>query len=282
MSDVKRVTVKSMTSQYLIYALHNDDSPHMYVGKSSRWLYRPRNHGQPCALEKFSHYPVVRWIKALRSRGTDYKITVLEEVSVPEQLDEAERFHIAYLRSLGVSLLNCTDGGGGMLHPSSETLAKMVASKQNVSLETREKISEKARNRSPETKARISAALTGRTMSLEQRQLLSKIRKEMPVAPQLAAMGSGNYWRGRKQSPEHNEKRAAAQRGRKRPSCDVEKSKLAHQKHFAEQYATIALQLVDFLKTNPSSVNKVKIYLKSIGLTLPPRVILQLLKDGHL
>src|ERR1700730_379576 len=103
-------------SKFLIYALHHPDSRYVYVGKSTQGMRRPQRHGYPSNMQKCADYPLTRWITKYRATGSDYQIVILETHISPDLLDEAERFYIAYFRSVGVALLNITDGGDGALH----------------------------------------------------------------------------------------------------------------------------------------------------------------------
>lgn len=181
-------------SKFIIYALHHDDSPHVYVGRSSRGMSRPQQHGLPSAKKR---YPVSKWAAKLVKLGKQYSIAVLEECETADQLVEAEMFHIACLRSMGVPLLNCTDGGEGCIgwRPSPETREKMrlnsigrvlsEEAKRKISAfhkgrkygtQTRLNMSAAAQRRSPETIEKAAAANRGRKASEETRKKLSFIR----------------------------------------------------------------------------------------------------------
>lgn len=129
-------------SRFIIYALHHNDSPRIYIGRSSTGLERPRQHGKTKTC-----FPVSRWAHKLSKQGKTYSIAVLEEFDSPEHLNEAERFYISYFRSLGIPLLNCTDGGEGLYNATAETRAKLSAAMTG-------------RTFTPEWKAKISRAKT--------------------------------------------------------------------------------------------------------------------------
>lgn len=153
-----------MSDNFLVYVLYNDVSNSVYVGKSASGLRRPRQHKALADKSKYFNYPIYKWIRKYQSLGHEYKILVLENQSDHALLCEAEKFYIAYFRSIGMKLLNVTEGGegfmpiGGKLSP--EHKAKILAI---LTPETRAKYADKIRGRkhSEEHKAKISAALQG-------------------------------------------------------------------------------------------------------------------------
>lgn len=223
-----------LVGKFIIYALHHDDSKRVYVGKSTSGMTRPKAHAKPANLKRLKHLPVSAWIKKYQ----DFKIAVLEELDSGEALFEAERFHIAYLRSLGILLLNCTDGGEGMLNPSPETRAKMSAAQKILrntpearramsgrvaSKETREKLAEAARARypqvqqrmleglrSPQAREKISARTGGRKLSEVTKEKLRQIARSRSPRSEEANRKAGESLRGRKRTEEICEKLSKA------------------------------------------------------------------------
>lgn len=182
----------------LVYALCAPDGRPRYIGKSTCGLKRPRQHGNSAMMRQHEHLPVTMWVRSLRARGLDYSIEVVEETK-REKLNEAEIFWIASFRSWGFKLLNCTDGGEGML----------------------------GFHRSPESRERVARALRGRTISSEQRAKISasvratmatpESRAKLLARPPLSAevrerINAAN--RGRALSPEHRKKLSDTTRGR--------------------------------------------------------------------
>lgn len=201
-------------SPFIIYALHSDSSNRVYVGKSTSGLQRPKRHGQPSNLVVNARFPVVRWIKKLRSVGIDYEVAVLEECTTAESLVEAERFHILYFRSLGMQLLNCSDGGEGLFNPSSEVRAKLSAAQKRIRSvpEARAKMSAWARGRkaSPETRAKISMAVRQRPpMSESTRRKRQQVQMSSEARAKISAA-----LRVRQISPATREKLSLASRAR--------------------------------------------------------------------
>lgn len=138
-----------MSANFIVYALHHPESLHVYVGMSSIGLRRPQEHSKSRTHRKYPHLPVVRWVKKLQARGQNHEITVLEECDSYSSLVEAECFYIAAFRSMGILLLNLTDGGEGVIgYKRSAATNKRIAEKN------------RGRKRSPETRARMRAAWT--------------------------------------------------------------------------------------------------------------------------
>ncbi len=71
------------------------------------------------------------------------------------------------------------------------------------------------KKQTPESIAKTKAAITGKKQSPEHTAKLAKVRKgKHPIAATNAA---ADYWRGRKQTPEHIEKRMVAHIGVPKP-----------------------------------------------------------------
>jgi hypothetical protein len=130
--------------------------------------------------------PVAYWVRKRKSLGQEYSIIVLEHCERIDDLDEAERFHIEYLRSLGLPLLNVTDGGGGIrgFKHSPESIAHM-----------------RAVHTTPEALARSSATHKGKPKSLEQRVKMSVSSKGKTKSPEHSAKVSAT-WKTKMDTPE--------------------------------------------------------------------------------
>jgi hypothetical protein len=79
-----------------------------YVGLTSRGARRPKEHGRLSCPDTYCR----RWIRELQKLGLDYEITVLEVLTNTDQLNQAERWWIAFGRACGWPLTNLTNGGG--------------------------------------------------------------------------------------------------------------------------------------------------------------------------
>jgi len=132
--------------KYIVYGLKDPLSNQIrYVGKSSNYLYRPKEH-----LKERSWYGplkdtyLYRWVRKLVAKGHYPEIVILE-TAAPEVLADRERYWIKNMRDNGVTLCNLTDGGEGCL----------------------------GRKVSEVTKGRISKAHAGRKLCEEHRRALS-------------------------------------------------------------------------------------------------------------
>lgn len=200
-------------------------------------------------------YPVGRWIKKLQANGLTYEISVLERLgdnATNEELNDAEIFHIAYYRSIGMKLLNITDGGDGQslgYKPSEETRKKVsVACKGKLhSKEARMQMSVSQKKRwetlvlSAETRGRMSDSHKGKKQSpelVEKRAAANRGKKRSQEAKEATAA----KLRGRKRTPEQIEKTIAPQRGRKLKPEHVAKvaAALTGRKHTPEHCANAA------------------------------------------
>jgi hypothetical protein len=194
--------MSSRRKEYLIYALHHDDSSRLYVGRSSSGLQRAAEHGKNWYMKGREHYPVVCWINKLRSNNKEYEVVVLEKHTNVESLNEAERFYIAYFRSLGVAMLNCTDGGDGISGYafSAETRAEMSRTRRGrpASEDTRRRlaVANKGKKMSADAIARTRAAHLGKKRSAETclRLAIAHRGKTLP-ATQRAKISAANLAR---------------------------------------------------------------------------------------
>lgn len=80
-----------------------------YVGLTSVGMRRPRAHLK--TLRHGSRTYCKNWIAKLQLLGLTYDIAVLEILDDPVELDQAERWWIAFGRACGWPLTNHTDGG---------------------------------------------------------------------------------------------------------------------------------------------------------------------------
>jgi hypothetical protein len=135
-------------------------------------------------MRRNAAYPVTCWIRSLREKGLDYDAVILEAHECRETLAEAERFFIAYFRSVGVSLLNVTDGGDGPrgYHHTEATRALLSAA-------------HKGKPRPREVAEAIGRAHKGKVIPQEMRDRISNALRGRPLSPErrakLAASGIG-------------------------------------------------------------------------------------------
>ncbi len=103
-----------MTKSFLIYGLIDPRNGQLrYVGKSCSGMKRPLRHFQECELRAWPGHKA-NWIRQLLALSLKPEVVVLETCGSPEELSEAEQFHIAYFRMVGANLTNLTAGGDGI------------------------------------------------------------------------------------------------------------------------------------------------------------------------
>lgn len=104
----------------------------------------------------------VRWIMSLVHQGLKPKIEIIQVCDSHEDMCEAEKFHIEYMRSIGYRLTNTAQGGlGGCSHGP-------------LTREHKAKISEglKGKKKTPEHIAKVAAAQRGKP------RVIKKIRSD--------------------------------------------------------------------------------------------------------
>lgn len=209
----------------IIYLLHSPESDFVYVGQSSCGMIRPRMHKKPSVMKNSCNTPLTKWIRKRLANKQMYSIAVLEQVSSRDELDDAEVFFIAYFRSLGMRLLNCTVGGGGTKEPTEEF---------------RHRLSERQRNRSESHRQHLRIALAIRNSNPLIRQQDSDRKKGIPLPPlrreRLVAFNKKNAMNPdfrrrhaeRMKDPEVRAKIAAKKRGQLASPATKKKMSLSH------------------------------------------------------
>ncbi|TAK97633.1 MAG: hypothetical protein EPO08_21015 [Rhodospirillaceae bacterium] len=150
----------------LIYGLIDPRNGELrYVGKSTSGLKRPRQHIFPSMIKAAGDTYKTRWLRQLLAKNLKPDIEVLENCDSPEDLNEAERHHIAYWKFLGCRLTNLTSGGDGLCgyRHTDESRFKISKALQRHST-------------SPQTSKRVAEANRERVWSAEDRKKLSSIR----------------------------------------------------------------------------------------------------------
>src|ERR1700760_3643347 len=116
-----------MSTRFIIYGLVDQRTDEVrYIGKSTKGLQRPAEHGTPCRLKtECSHK--ANWIRSLHAAGLMYGVRVLGSFVNGDKIADSERWAIAYARSVGWPLTNLTDGGDGNVGwcPTPATRAKI-------------------------------------------------------------------------------------------------------------------------------------------------------------
>jgi hypothetical protein len=155
----------------IIYALTEPDTGEIrYVGKTFRPAKRRlRRHVCLSNLKGNSHKE--RWIRKLVAAGKEPKIIVLQTCLSADELANAERFHIAKLRTEGARLTNTADGGDGGSGPHTN--------------ESKEKIRQALTGKGRSESHRINCGLAslGRKASPATRLKLSIMRRGKRLPP---------------------------------------------------------------------------------------------------
>lgn len=140
--------------RYLVYGLKDPITNRIrYVGKSSNYLYRPKEHLRDRNWNgPLKNTYLYRWIKKLNTKGLLPEIITLESTNDGSRLALLERNWIAKLRKQGNRLCNLTEGGEGC----------------------------SGRKVSKETKDKIRKAHFGRKLSESWRRNLSIAHKGLP------------------------------------------------------------------------------------------------------
>lgn len=154
--------IKKWHNAVSVYVLEDPSgvSQTVYIGQTNDPGKRLAEHLTPSHLKSRTHKN--NWIRSLLLRGVTPQFTVLETVPAGGDYDESECFHIAYFRSLGMSLCNGTDGGDGL----------------------------RGLKRTAEHTQKIARALRGRKHSVEQRAKQSIARKGLRCTPEQRAKQS--------------------------------------------------------------------------------------------
>lgn len=150
-----------------------------YIGKTSKApQQRLKAHLSEARTGKRNYR--LNWLRSLDRLPI---VEVLEYVQ-GEALSDREKYWIALFRDYGHDLVNATEGGEGLSNPSSETRAKIVASKigRKHSKEARDKMSRAAVGRRPTAahRAAISASLIGIPKTKACRVAISTAQKGVP------------------------------------------------------------------------------------------------------
>ncbi len=206
-----------------------------YIGKSDAPFLRFKAH----LCDKQSSHKT-NWIHALRVDGLVPLCDLLDEVP-SDQWQLFEREYIRVFRLLGMRIINCTDGGDGVINLTEELATKRRASMRAAmtpASRARRSAALKGKAKSPETIERMRLAVTPERRaaiidSLHARQLSIETKQKMRAAAlghkrllghklkpetiaKLRAINMGNKHNlGHTLSPATKAKIAAAQKGNK-------------------------------------------------------------------
>lgn len=121
----------NINMKYLIYALVDSVTNEVrYIGKSTKGMYRPRQHFMPSYLSRKDHCH--SWIRSQIAKGHTPIIIVLEVLEENDHnlLIQKEIFWISYYRRRGAKLTNLTNGGEGTVGFTPSKELKALWSKQ--------------------------------------------------------------------------------------------------------------------------------------------------------
>lgn len=216
----------------LIYALIDPRTNEIrYIGKTNQKLnIRYTSHMRDVRPSR-----KLNWLISLKNAGLKPRIEIIEKLnegSVLSDWQDAERFWISYLRSIGVSLTNLTIGGEGIhgftrtsehkkkigdahrgRKRSQETRARIAESRKLISNDHLRilAINQRGTKLTPEHRAKIAAAGIGRRHSKETIERMSKAA----LGRKCSAETRENMSRAQKmRSPEHQEKMTESKRGK--------------------------------------------------------------------
>lgn len=113
---------------HVVYALSDPRTQEVrYIGKTATRLEgRLDTHFQPSSLK--TNTKKDQWLRGMLKAGIAVEVDVLERCSGEEELNQAERFHIASWRFMGARLTNHTDGGDGAIGLKWSTASRAQAS----------------------------------------------------------------------------------------------------------------------------------------------------------
>ncbi len=175
------------------------------MGKSCSGLQRATSHAIPCRLKNDKTYKG-SWIKSLVASGLTPEVDVLEEHETSANLAEAEKFFIAYFRSIGCRLTNLTDGGdGGGAKWSEETRKRHSETTSRPEVKARIAAGQRGKKHSPETNAK---RLIGQRKAIAEGKMKPWLGKKMPA--EIRAKMSASHLR-----PETRAARVAMQTGKR-------------------------------------------------------------------
>lgn len=112
----------------VIYALIDPNTNIIrYIGKTENLLKRIKKHYKSSELKIKTHKNI--WINSLLKKEQRPNVLILEECKSVEELNHAEIKWISYYKSIGLDLVNGTEGGdGGKM--SRESINKMILKKR--------------------------------------------------------------------------------------------------------------------------------------------------------
>jgi hypothetical protein len=154
-----------------------------YVGKAANPRRRLEKHCREARNHPRNHREC--WLKGLQDDGFMPEMAVIDECP-EEEWQDRERYWISSLRSFGCNLLNGTDGGDGLEHPTDEIRAKIGLAVGNA---------HRGRKKSPEHAAKLRECLargTAKAATAETRAKMSEAAKRRGMA--AATLARMRWW----------------------------------------------------------------------------------------
>lgn len=181
-----------------IYLITNQVNNKRYVGATRGTIYnRWKGHLKQSKLkkQKVLHTAIIKY------GSENFCIEEITTASSKEELFSLETFYIAAFGTKSPKGYNLTSGGEGLNEPTDEVRAKMKAAKQNISLETRQKMSASARKK---------------ILSEEHKENLRLAASKRIITPELSAAynTASKNWTGRRHSLESRAKMSLSHKGK--------------------------------------------------------------------
>jgi group I intron endonuclease len=215
-----------------IYMFVSKQSGNVYVGQTRMPETRKRQHTYDLSKGKHKN---AHFQRAWNLYGeSEFDHFYLADFDTKADVDDAERFYIAWFRELNLCY-NHMGGGEGNYQPDEETRRKFGWSKGK-KLTEEQKAALKGRKpamtglkHSEEAKSRMSEAHTGKVLSPEHKAKLAAALQKRVFTPEyrakLSEAAKGNtHSKGRKMPAEQQEKLRAAN---SRPKSEEHKQKIA-------------------------------------------------------
>lgn len=214
----------AMASLYVL-SLESFPKKVRYVGITKHEDAEARLRAHKAHTKRNTSVALYQW---MRKHDNKVIATVVENGLSWEEACKKEILLIAEYRLSGVKLLNMTDGGDGLLNPSSETRKKIS-------------LTHKGKVLSPETREKIAAHNRGSSHSEETKKKMSDSHKGKPAWNKNKKISESHReniissLKGRPVSQETRDKIRKSNLGQKRSQEAVQNMKAAHRKRRKEE-----------------------------------------------
>lgn len=155
-----------------IYKITNTANGKVYIGQSTRLSRRLDEHQ---ADLKNNHHHNQHLQNSYNKYGNVFEIEIIEYCNDESELDDLERYYIAYYDAMNpIKGYNKEDGGNLNKHMSEESRKKMSRIKQGTEPWNKGKRGYKTKPLSEEAKRKLSRAHKGKVLSQEHKKKLSE------------------------------------------------------------------------------------------------------------